>query len=118
MFSNLIVQLKTLHPIIYCIAYGVFLSLLLVLCLILAGGFFVFYDYIFNKDQEPDLSLFIPFVLLPIAMAAGYPWSWQFFGKTNNFWIPGILGCIVLNGFFIGVLYVLYRYIKLPKKKY
>jgi hypothetical protein len=112
------------HPIVAwivgCIAYGGLLGFILVLCLILIGGFCISYDYVFNKNQEPELTLFVPFVLLPFAMDAGYPWSSEFFGKTNNYSIPGILGCIVLNGLLAGMLYVafyvFYRFITRPKR--
>ncbi|MDD5269486.1 MAG: hypothetical protein PHO08_20660 [Methylococcales bacterium] len=85
--------------------YGFLLSLLLVLCLTLLGGFFILYDTVFNKDQEQYLSQVVAFVLYPIAMALGYPWVSMFYGETGYYPIHGVLGCIVLNGLLAGWLY-------------
>jgi hypothetical protein len=114
-------NLSSSHPIAYwivnCIALGGRLGFLLVLFFILIGGICFFYDYVVGDDHTG--ALFVAFVLFPIVMAAGYPWSWEFF-KANNNSIPGILGCIILNGLLAGVfyavIYVFGRFIALPKK--
>ncbi|MFZ2449043.1 MAG: hypothetical protein WAW36_00790 [Methylovulum miyakonense] len=112
MFRKLPIKLGNLsssHPILYwvldCMVFGFLLSLKLVLCLTLLGGFLILYEYVFYKGQEPELELFVAFVLYPIAMGLGYPWVSMLYGDTGYYPAYGVIGCIVLNGLLAGWLY-------------
>ena len=111
MFRNLLIKFGSLSsdPIVnwifYCMVYGFLLSLLLILCLTVFSGSLFLYEYIFHQAQESELALYIAFVLFPLAMELGYPWTQMLYAATGHYSILGTFGCVALNGLLAGLIY-------------